>query len=104
MIPASIPADLTAFQTAVQAASPISALTPLQLRSLVRLGAALDASIAAAAAATGAILDGPDPAGHPTAMIAAFRARREAAADAATLADLRGLIGRAVLNLQAGIA
>lgn len=102
MIPASIPAGLSAFQAAVQAAVPIADLTPLQLRALLAQGRALIASIDAAATAAGTILDGPDPSGHPLAMITAVRARLDAAYDATLLADLRGLVGRAVLNLSAG--
>lgn len=104
MIPASIFASLTAFQAAVAAAAPLSELTVLQLNTLVRQGRDLLSEIDAAATDVGAVLDGPDPAGHPLAMIAAVRARRDAAVDASTLADLRGLTGRAVLNLGAGYA
>lgn len=104
MIPASIAADLTAFQQAVAAARPISALSPLQLKVLVGQGRSLLAEVDAAIAAVGTALDGADPSGHPLAMIAAINARAAAARDATLLVDLRGLLGRALLNLSAGYA
>jgi hypothetical protein len=104
MIPATITADLQAFQAAVVAAKPIAGLSPLQLSVLIGQGRDVLAQVDAALTDVGAQLDGPDPAGHPLAMVAAINARAVAAQDAKILSDLRGLLGRAVKNLSAGYA
>lgn len=104
MIPATLAASLKAYRDDVAAAKPVATLTPLQLASLVSQGRALVVAIDEALAAISTILDTPDPSGHPLVMIADVRARLAAAQDQTVLSDLRGFVGRAVLNLTQGAA
>jgi hypothetical protein len=104
MIPVAISAGVTAFQANVAASKPISGLTPLQRAVLVTQGLSLVTAVDDALASVGTALDAPDPAGHPLALIAGVRTRLTASQDATTLSDLRGLLGRAVLNLSQGFA
>lgn len=90
---------MLAFQASVTAATPLEQAPPLQVAALVEQGEALIRAVDAALVAAGAPLGAEEPSGHPTAMIASVLAVVAAGEDHRTLHDMRGFLGRAVLNL-----
>ena len=104
MIPVGIASGVIAFQAAVKAARPLRQAPGLQLAALVTQGNALLSAVDDALAAAGGPLDASEPAGHATALVAALNALATSAEDQRTLSDMRGFLGRAVLNLAQGVA
>lgn len=100
MIPASITASLAAFQAAALAAQPYASASPLQMAALVTQGVGLLGDLDIALTAAGGPLDDATSPVDPAAMIARVLNADIAATDTTTLCDLRGYLGRAVLNLS----
>lgn len=100
MIPAQISADLATLSASVQAAAPIRQATPLTKAALVAAGASLIVEVETALAAAIGGLDGVDPTGYPAALVSGLLALGTASYDQATLAEMRGTVGRAVFNLR----
>lgn len=100
MIPAAVSDGLAGLQTAAQAAQPLDRAPASQIGSLMTTGVALLGTIDIALSATGKPLDVGDPSGHPLAMISAVQRLADAARDQSILADMRGYVGRAVLNIS----
>lgn len=94
-----IVADANAFQAAIASASPIKQANPLLKASLLVRGNALIAEIDAALQAAAGGLDGADPTGFAGDMVGALGSLDDATSDQAVLAELRGVVGRAVFNL-----
>lgn len=99
MIPAQITSDLALLSASVQAAVPIKTATPLRKATLVSAGLALVTEIDTGLAGAVGGLDAPDPAGYAGDLVNALMGLATAAYDQATLADMRGTVGRAVFNL-----
>ena len=103
MIPAQITSDLALLSASVQAAAPIKAATPLRKAALVSAGLALVSEIDTGLAGAVGSLDAADPAGYAGDLVNALLGLATAAYDQATLADMRGTVGRAVFNLGVAI-
>ena len=99
MISASVQNGALALQTAVVAARPLALAPSLQISALVRQGNELLATVDGAIASEGPRLDDVAPSGPLPAVVAAVNDVIVAGADLDTLHDLRGFLGRAVLNL-----
>ena len=104
MIPTSVSNGLIAFKAAVKAAAPVSSLTALQLASLVSQGRAVVDAIDAALEDAGPPLDAGDPTGFPGDFVGILNGLDTATGDQSTLSDMRGYVGRAVLNLAQGVS
>ncbi len=100
MISAQITSDLALLSTSVQAAAPIKTATPLRKAALVSAGYALVTEIDTGLAGAAGGLDAADPAGYAGDLVAALMGLATAAYDQATLADMRGTVGRAMFNLS----
>jgi len=99
MIPAQITSDLALLSASVQAAAPIKTATPLRKAALVSAGLALVSEIDTGLTGAVGSLDAADPAGYAGDLVNALLGLSTAAYDQATLADMRGTVGRAVFNL-----
>jgi len=100
MIPAQITSDLALLSASVQDAAPIKTATPLRKAALVSAGLALVTEIDTGLAGAVGSLDAADPAGYAGDLVTALMGLATAAYDQATLADMRGTVGRAVFNLS----
>ncbi len=100
MIPAQITSDLALLSASVQAAAPIKIATPLRKAALVSAGLALVSEIDTGLTGAVGSLDAADPAGYAGDLVTALMGLATAAYDQATLADMRGTVGRAVFNLS----
>ena len=100
MIPSQVVVDTNALAASVQAAAPIRQATPLLKAALVAAGSALVTKIDVALADAVGTLDGSDPTGYPAALVSGLLALGIASYDQATLAEMRGTVGRAVFNLR----
>lgn len=100
MLSAALTGQLQAFDAAARAAQPYKSASPLQLAALVTQGNALLTSLDAALLQTAPTLDAESIPDAPAAMITSVLTALALSDDALTLCDLRGYLGRAVLNLS----
>lgn len=99
MIPAQIVSDLGTFTASVEAAAPVSQGSPLIKAALVNYGRSLVANIDSALTAAVGDLDASDPIGAAGDLVAELNYLAMSAYDQASLADMRGTVGRRVFNL-----
>lgn len=103
-IPVGLEARVAALATAVTAAAPLASASRILVSVLQQQGAAALSDIETALAASAGNLDAGDPTGFPGDLVNDLLALSSASDDQTTLADMRGLVGRAMFNLaQAGV-
>ena len=100
MIPSSINDALTLYVASMNAASPLAQASRLTVAALQKAGTTLVVQIDAAMTPAAGALDANDPAGFPGDLVTDLLGLASAAEDQSALADIRGLVGRALFNLN----